>query len=96
MMTMQNMHNMMNCSASAVCADAVACCADTTGVQSASANMMIMMGAIVMASIIVFCALILGTLRLIALLVLVLLGILGMLIKTEKAYWPKAKSLEIL
>lgn len=98
MTTMQNMSCMMCNSASATFADAATSCAYTVGMQSASTSM-IMMGAMIMASIIIFSgliiSLILGSLRLTTLLALVLLGILG-IIKMENTTRPEAKTLEIL
>lgn len=96
MTTMQNMSCMMRNSASATFADAATSCAYTAGMQSASTSI-IMMGAMIMASIIIFSGLIitlvLGSLHMITLLVLVLLGIM---IKMENTSRPEAKTLEIL
>lgn len=78
MTTMQNMSCMMHSSASAAYADAATFCAYTAGMQSAS-HMMIL-GAMIMASIIIICGLIMRlpiiSLSLITLLGLVLLGII--------------------
>ena len=90
MTTMQNMSCMMRNSASATCADAATSCAYTAGMQSASTSIIIMMGAMIMASIIICSGLImtgriLGSLHLVILLALVLLGII---IKVEKTQRP--------
>ena len=92
MTTMQNMSCMMHTSASAACADAAASCAYTAGMQSASTNMMIM-GATIMASIIIFRglvnSLILASVHLFTLLVLVsVVVLLGVMIKGKYTSRP--------
>ncbi len=92
MTTMQAMSCMTRNSASASCADAAASCAYAAGMQSATFGL-IMMGAMIMASIIIFFGLVrnlvLVSVHLVTLLVLVLVVVLlGIIIKKEYLRQP--------